>query len=205
MPALLTLARGPSETLVSGDFFALHVRPLIGPNGRGHALALRHVALSLPNKTLLLEAPITRAGALDLLAEIQANQDAGLRLVTWGGTYHDLAILAEQTGQRARLKDICRQHVDVVHHVMCLLDVPLPLGVLAEVLKRPVNTRDPCDLAASLRDMATVCEDEGSLRWTVGDRRASLALEGGWMSVEQATTRSQQMRGYAPNPPWMRK
>ena len=129
----------------------------------------------------------------------------GYTLVTWNGTGFDWNILATESGEYAMCRQLARQHVDMMFHVVCARGHRLSLhkavrgmgvakqankwdaeqlwsdGEYGKVLKRLSE-----DVHSTL-DVAHESERRRSLDWLSGaGRKTSLSLPNGWLSVREA-------------------
>ena len=151
----------------------------------------------------------------DLLDHVQQ----GLTIVTWNGLGFDFDVLAEESGRHDDCSELARSHVDMMFHIFCYKGYPISLATLAKGMNTPGKTEgmtgdiatqmwaqgdrqpviDYCvqDTLATLQ-LAQAGTRTKRLQWNSKSGRAqALALNRGWLTVQQAVLTPE------PNTSWM--
>ena len=162
---------------------------------------------------------LSRQEAASLVEYLAAEVGHGYTVVTWNGTGFDFDILAEESGMLAECRQLARNHVDMMFHVLCRLGYGVSLnaaakgmnlpgkpegmnGAMAPVLwaegKRETVLEYVAQDVRTTAELATECEACGALRWiTKSGRARRMMLPRGWLTTKQA------QRLPVPNTSWM--
>ena len=148
-------------------------------------------------------------GDLSLLLDyLHVSTPNSYHVVTWNGLGFDWPVLAEESGQEERCRQLALAHVDMMYHLFCIKGFPLGLAVAAEGMGLGSKTEgiagafapvmwqegkrqevlDYCARDARLTlELATATREQRCLEWTARSGRPNrLALPGGWPSVAQS-------------------
>ncbi len=169
---------------------------------------------------------LSRAEAAGLVRYLTEQVGGGYTVATWNGIGFDFDILAEESGMLAECRELAVSHVDMMFHILCRLGYGVSLNAAAKGMGlegKPESmngAKSPLLWAEGKREavldyvaqdvrttaeLATECESCGALWWiTRKGKLRSMALPGGWLTVEQA--------GQLPEPdtswmtdPWVRQ
>ena len=150
------------------------------------------------------------------------QQKRGFTIVTWNGLGFDFDVLAEESGQLEKCRQLARGHLDMMFHFFCKQGYPLGLSAAAAGMGVEGKTEgmdgklavqmweegeresviDYCaqDTRCTL-EVAKACEEARSLKWTSqSGRRQSLSLRAGWLNVQQAMKLPQPDTGWMTEP-----
>ena len=151
---------------------------------------------------------MSKQDAIRLVEYLEDMTDRGYTTLTWNGLGFDYDILAEESGETQKCKDLARNHVDMMFHLLCVQGYPLSLanaskgmglsgklegmnGALAPALWAEGNHQRVLDYVTQdvslTLELAQKCEKVGSLSWVT--RRGSTSqvrLPDGWLTVGEA-------------------
>jgi len=72
---------------------------------------------------------------LRMVDYLQGAVNSGYQIVTWNGLGFDFDILAEESGDHVRCRQIALDHIDMMFHLFCLKGYPLSLDRAAKGMK----------------------------------------------------------------------
>jgi len=146
----------------------------------------------------------------ELVDYLWEKMHAGYQIVTWNGLSFDFQIIYGQSGQDERVKQIARQHVDMMFHFFCIkgfavsldktalgmdiegkpdgMDGSLAPGMWKAGQYEEVLSYVAGDVKATL-ELAKQCGLEKEVRW-ISKRGIPnrCPLPAGWLAVEEALT-----------------
>jgi hypothetical protein len=153
-------------------------------------------------------AQMSRDEAIALVDFLQDAVASGCQIVTWNGLGFDFDILAEESGEYQRCREIAAGHIDMMFHVFCARGFPLALdkaaqgmrlrgklpgmsGELAPILWAQGDYQKVLDYVAQDVDITLRLFYAGNqtrrLAWLSNrGRPQDLILPQGWLSVNQA-------------------
>jgi hypothetical protein len=151
---------------------------------------------------------LTRQEARKLLRDLVDMVADGYTLVTWNGLGFDLEVLAEESGELARCRDLARAHVDLMFHLFCVKGFPVALeraamalgisgkpagmsGILAPQRWAAGQYQEVLDYVAQdvriTLQVAELCQQRRRFRWvTRKGAVTTMDLPQGWLTVDQA-------------------
>ena len=134
--------------------------------------------------------------------------DGRQTILTWNGLGFDFDILAEESGMQQECRDLARNHVDMMFHILCQQGYPASLSAAAEGMRLPGKTpgitgadvarlwagaNRPKVLEYCAQDvrvtlaLAQACEKRQALHWTSRSGNfMTMPLDSGWMTVQDA-------------------
>jgi hypothetical protein len=149
-----------------------------------------------------------RRELLGLLEYLAQKTEDGFTILTWNGVGFDFDVLAEESGDSKRCRQLANKHVDMMFHVLCRLGHGIGLasaakGMGIEGKHQGLNSAAAPVLWAKGRhnevfqyvgqdvlttlNLAKTCEARGCLTWLSRNGRASnLRIPDGWLTVKQA-------------------
>jgi hypothetical protein len=151
---------------------------------------------------------LSQAGAVELVAYLQKQVDAGFAILTWNGLGFDFDILAEESGRLEECQKLALWHVDMMFHLFCAKGYTLALDKAAKGMGLPGKTPGMTgemappywaegkrqevlqyvgqDVRTTL-DLATITEMRHALNWISGTGKPqALSLPRGWLRVQEA-------------------
>jgi hypothetical protein len=146
--------------------------------------------------------------ATDLVKYLRTKVGLGYTITTWNGLGFDFDILAEESGMLAECRELAVNHVDMMFQILCQLGFGVSLNAAAQGMNLPGKPEGmngamaPILWAEGKREtvleyvaqdvrttaaLAMECELYRALRWiTKRGRPRTMALRGGWLTVDQA-------------------
>ena len=132
----------------------------------------------------------------------------GYTIVTWNGLGFDFDVLAEESGEIDRCRELAKMHIDMLYHVFCEKGFPVSLakaaqglgvdgkaagmdGMQAPILWAAGKHQQVMDYvqqdARATLDVAVAATERKALTWiTAKGRPSSMPLRNGWLSAADA-------------------
>jgi hypothetical protein len=151
---------------------------------------------------------MTREETGELVRYLEEKTAQGFVLLTWNGLGFDLDVLAEEAGMLPNCRELARNHVDMMFHVVCKLGYGVGLdaaakgmglagkpegmnGAKAPVLWAEGKREEVLSYVAqdvkTTMEVAQACESLGALRWVArSGKLRTMRLPEGWLTVDKA-------------------
>jgi len=164
---------------------------------------------------------MSRDEARNVVADLRAYMEKGYTLLTWNGAGFDFDVLAEEADAYADCRELARDHVDMMFHVLCEKGFPIGIDNAAKAMRidgKPEGMSGKLapklweegqfdtvldyvaqDVRMALQ-IAEASEDAHALRWvTRRGQTRTFALPHGWLTVREANALPK------PDTSWMTK